>query len=220
MAKTPKAPKLVDPEGEALRQRLQGLTIRGENAEKIVGDLTTAKMLMGLMGVKNYEGVEEVYKELVPLAMRRLKNSVDSKEEIGWANVLLKVTHQNGMNVEKIIGLAGLSKAPENTVNVQINNTAVDKVINIIDSVRGGHGRNEETQEVLNDAARRLLFGETPRPVSVEETRVGPSLGASQDSGGRQVLDAPAPRLLERNSGADDGEEEPPADPELASSRR
>ncbi len=181
---------------DELARELRDITLRGKSATDLIGDIKGARMVLGLMnkmGAK-FKGAEEFQDALLPGCARMFKEHIDSDPDLAanYANIGLKATHQNAQETERMMKLAGLGHKEDAGVNIQINNTTVDKVLNIIDPVRGAHGRDQESQEVLNDAARKILFGGVGRPKDVTSNGVGTPAGVTQNPGGRTLLDPAA----------------------------
>lgn len=204
-------PSLVDPEAEALRQRLQGLTIKGKAAADKIGDLDGARTFLSLFHKygSRYTGAAEFRETLMPLVKQKMANAITDKEAATWAKVGLEAMKQDDRQVENLMDLMGISRTEQPSVNVQINNTSVDKVLNIIDGVRGAHARDENSQKALNDAAREILFGGIGRPQEIETDRVGTPVGAQESSGGRKVLNPAPSGDVERSDGPVGGQEKP-----------
>jgi hypothetical protein len=190
-----------------LERQLQELSVRGKTIKDLAGDLEGARMLLKLISMGQlYKPSKEFQENLMQIVYQHLQDpDLDAKERGIWAKIGLEANKQNSAGAEQMLRLMGMwSTKAESNVTVNVNTTIADKVLNIMDPVRGAHSRDVETQEELNARARQLFNSERVQVVSVTQDGIGTPPGVTQDTGRRQVLDAELPGDAERKAGTDD----------------
>ena len=181
MAKTPKAPKLVDPEGEAIIKHLDGLTVRGKPAMDLIGDAKGARTLHSLMrryGAK-YKGCEEFEETLMDAVKDGVANSITDKDKIAFLRLGMQATEANAKVTTELLTIMGLSKAPDNSTtvsNVNIAQVNIEKALNITDNRTGAHARTPQVQEYLLGLSEALFDTGTGASSRVS-LPVGPTVG-------------------------------------------
>lgn len=189
-----------------LEKYLKEQSLRGKTIRDLAGDYEGVVALRKLMSLGDiYKPSKEFQDELMGIVTQHVKSpDLDAKERGIWAKIGLEAMKQNQQKQESNLRLMGLATTKaEPNVTVNVSTTIADKVLTIVDPVRGAHSRDEETQELLNGYARQLFNSKRVEDDRVTQGGVSEPLGITQDSGGGSVLDSGVPGNTEREAGPD-----------------